>query len=542
MRSDTIRTSERTLGAFASAIKGSVIAAMKKGHHDDVHLILREMNAQYFIDRILFYNEQGRPLEGMETMHAGTALDINLKPEILTSVIRGDVTDISQLGGGEFISYYSSIQNQAECFRCHDRNNKINGIIRVDFSLRDLDDLIVARRNRALVWSAGLIVFLIAVLATLLRIFVSLPVKQLRDAMATVREGTDLPSFSLEGNDELTDLKRSFVTMLQRVTALHQMNLEKEFTYSREMMRLRAELQTMFDAMPDGVLLIDPDLKIIQSNPRSCELLPELNKLGGRLSETDLKEESCPHHEIQEAFHKAEVREHQCSIKLPDGQTRYLYSICAPVIVDGRVAYMVEVIHDITARVKAEYELAEKTAELSAANRALSQIANTDGLTQVFNRRWLDDILSAEIKRYNRRKYSALSLMMIDIDHFKQLNDRFGHLVGDMVLREVAKLLKESVRETDTIARFGGEEFVVLLLDTGLDGAALKAEELRQKVQDRKYFDQDEMVYVTISIGVAAYISGSPDDLINAADQAMYQAKHSGRNAVMVSRPEGSRV
>jgi diguanylate cyclase (GGDEF)-like protein len=146
--------------------------------------------------------------------------------------------------------------------------------------------------------------------------------------------------------------------------------------------------------------------------------------------------------------------------------------------------------------------------------------------------------LNKEIKRFSRRKYSALSLMMIDIDHFKKLNDTYGHLAGDMVLREIAKLLKEGVRETDTVARFGGEEFVIVMPDTRLDGAAHKAEILVKRTEAAEFPGHDTAIHVTISIGVAAYASGSPQDLIHAADLALYQAKRSGRNAVVVSRPE----
>jgi diguanylate cyclase (GGDEF)-like protein len=232
------------------------------------------------------------------------------------------------------------------------------------------------------------------------------------------------------------------------------------------------------------------------------------------------------------------VLEHQCSINLSNGSTKHLHSICAPIVDNGRVVSVVEVIRDITERVRTERELEEKSAELVAVNKKLSQLAITDSLTQIFNRRRFNEILNKEIKRFSRRKYSALSLMMIDIDHFKKLNDTYGHLAGDTVLREIAKLLREGVRETDTVARFGGEEFVIVLPDTRLDGAAHKAEILVKRTEATEFPGHDTAIHVTISIGVAAYASGSPQDLIHAADLALYQAKRSGRNAVVVSRPE----
>jgi diguanylate cyclase (GGDEF)-like protein len=147
-------------------------------------------------------------------------------------------------------------------------------------------------------------------------------------------------------------------------------------------------------------------------------------------------------------------------------------------------------------------------------------------------------MLYKEIKRFNRRKYSSLALMLIDIDHFKQLNDTHGHLAGDMVLREVSRMLREGVRETDTVARYGGEEFAIVMPDTHVDGAVFRAERLRKNAEAMKFPGQGPSFRITISIGIAAYSSGTPHNLIASADQALYEAKRSGRNRVKVNGPE----
>jgi diguanylate cyclase (GGDEF)-like protein len=205
---------------------------------------------------------------------------------------------------------------------------------------------------------------------------------------------------------------------------------------------------------------------------------------------------------------------------------------------NGIILYVVEVLRDITERVRTEHELEERTAELMAANKMLSKIAITDGLTELYNRRHFDEILSKEIKRYARKKYSSLTLMMADIDHFKRLNDKHGHLVGDEVLREVATLLREGVRATDMIARYGGEEFAIVLPDTPLDGAEHTAEKIRMKVAEKEFPGQNGPVHITISIGVTAFTTGSAEDFVRAADSALYEAKRGGRNRVVVPRPE----
>jgi len=538
MRADTIHTSERTLGALASTVKGTVIASMKKRHHELVRNILDAINEPDFIDRVMIYDGFGRPTQGIEKYADDSGLDMSIPPAILKSVALGDVSDIRSQHNSTYITYYSPIENKKECYGCHGKAAKLNGILRIDFSLRELNDLIASRRNRDLVWSAVMIVLLVGMLAVLLRIVVYRPVRELRDAMASTDGGATLKRLFPTGSDELADLKNSFVSMIDHIEKLHQTNLEKEKELARtgEELRFRGELQSMFDAMPDGVLLVDREFTIVQSNPRVFDLLPQLRNADNRIPAAQTVDDTSPYFGLKSAMKNGKIHEHQSALVLPDGRIRHLHSICAPLVKDGEVQSVVEVIRDISERVTTERELAEKTSELRMTNRLLAQLAVTDSLTQLYNRRHFDEVLYKEIKRFNRRKYTSLSLMMIDIDHFKELNDRFGHLAGDSVLREIARVLREGVRETDTIARYGGEEFVIVMPDTHLDGAAYKAEVLRQKVQRQEFPGSTEPVYCTISIGVAAYVTGFPHDLIKTADKALYQAKNGGRNTVVVAR------
>lgn len=159
---------------------------------------------------------------------------------------------------------------------------------------------------------------------------------------------------------------------------------------------------------------------------------------------------------------------------------------------------------------------------------------SSDGLTGLNNRRWLDAALPAEIARCIRDG-KALSVVMVDVDHFKRFNDRHGHLNGDVVLRAVAQTMVDNVRPSDMLARFGGEEFIALLPSTPVQGATLVAERLRKAVADSVVLARDgtPLPSVTVSLGIAAWrVPQDGPALIAAADAALYRAKRQGRNRV----------
>lgn len=159
-------------------------------------------------------------------------------------------------------------------------------------------------------------------------------------------------------------------------------------------------------------------------------------------------------------------------------------------------------------------------------------LAETDRLTGLFNKGKFNEVLKKEVERAKRYK-RPLSLIIFDIDHFKRINDTYGHKVGDEVLKELAKIIKSVIRKADFVARWGGEEFVILAPETDLDGALNLAEKLRQTVEKHQF---PTVKNVTISLGVAQYIDGeTPEEFIIRADMALYKAKENGRNRVEVA-------
>ncbi|NNJ91619.1 MAG: GGDEF domain-containing protein, partial [Gammaproteobacteria bacterium] len=161
--------------------------------------------------------------------------------------------------------------------------------------------------------------------------------------------------------------------------------------------------------------------------------------------------------------------------------------------------------------------------------RQLERIATTDGLTGLYNRLKIEQLINEEVDRAIRYK-RRFSLVLLDLDHFKNVNDQFGHHVGDVVLKEFSAVLVSEVRKVDEVARWGGEEFVILLPETSIDEAHNVSEHVRSKVENYQFAIIKNL---TVSIGISEYISGDNlQSIINRADKALYEAKTNGRNQI----------
>lgn len=191
---------------------------------------------------------------------------------------------------------------------------------------------------------------------------------------------------------------------------------------------------------------------------------------------------------------------------------------------EGEVSHLGLIVYDVT-------DIAVGRQALEQANQRLAQLNRTDHLTGLYNRAYLEEMLEREYLR-SRRTFQSCSLLMFDIDHFKKINDTYGHPAGDAVLQDTARVLKESVRDTDIAARYGGEEFCVILIDTNAKEAQLVAERLRRNMESQALSFAGQEIRWTISSGIAELVElmESPAQWLECADKALYQAKHFGRN------------
>jgi diguanylate cyclase (GGDEF)-like protein len=165
------------------------------------------------------------------------------------------------------------------------------------------------------------------------------------------------------------------------------------------------------------------------------------------------------------------------------------------------------------------------------------QLSCTDDLTKLYNSRFLNATLRREVER-SRRYGTAVSLIFLDLDGFKNVNDEHGHLSGSRTLVEVGSVIRETVREVDVVSRYGGDEFTVILPQTGPEGAAIIAERIRARIEEKEFLNAYGLkVRLTASFGIACYPDHgrTKDDLIARADQAMYRVKGQGKNGVQVA-------
>jgi diguanylate cyclase (GGDEF)-like protein len=195
---------------------------------------------------------------------------------------------------------------------------------------------------------------------------------------------------------------------------------------------------------------------------------------------------------------------------------------------DSKINHICLVIYDVT-------DVATNRHQLQAANAQLQQLSRTDRLTGLYNRGYWEESLKVAYARHQRYG-NATSLVMLDIDHFKQVNDTYGHQAGDKVIEQVARLIREHERETDVAGRYGGEEFGVVLSDTDKIGGKVFAERLRKAVEGLEVLHNGQSIRFTISLGVADLSQPSINyaDLIAWADHALFASKKSGRNRVTV--------
>lgn len=292
----------------------------------------------------------------------------------------------------------------------------------------------------------------------------------------------------------------------------------------RELQKAHDELKFIFDNAGMGILLLKNDKTIYKANETFAEMhgFASAEEMSGLpIQQLHVSKDSYKQftEAAKDAFMKKKTLEMDCKVKKKDETEFWITITGKPLNSDERkeAPNAIWVVKDITKRKENE--------------KNLQTLARTDSLTGVFNRRYFMILLDREIKKHKRYK-RPLSVLMLDIDYFKKINDNHGHFIGDKAIKHFAEVCKEEIRETDILARLGGEEFAIVLLESEIENSVKIAERIREKLI-KSSIANTQIPNMTTSIGVASLKEGqSLDDLVREADELLYKGKENGRNRV----------
>jgi diguanylate cyclase (GGDEF)-like protein/PAS domain S-box-containing protein len=305
---------------------------------------------------------------------------------------------------------------------------------------------------------------------------------------------------------------------------------------TQKLNEINEKLSTMLNTMPSPVFFKDTKGVFMGCNKALADIVLGLpvqeivgagpNDLEGRIPK-DLADFYAE--KDRELIDNPGVQSYEAKVRCADGIRRdFLINKATLHNETGRVVGLVGVMMDISKRRQAEQERETLIAELHVANEKLEKLSVTDSLTGLSNRGHITKRIKEEIRKAERYK-STFSIIIVDLDRFKNINDTYGHLVGDLALQTVARVLRENIRDIDAVGRYGGEEFLVLLPNTDIDSGFQIAERIRKNIESMTWTDN---VTITISGGIAEYNGESEEDLFRKADELLYRAKQGGRNRI----------
>ena len=430
---------------------------------------------------------------------------ITLPADTLDKIARvGDLYERvdKQSDGTRLQTLIYPIKNEPSCTRCHGVENKVIGFIQLKTSLENVDTAL--SRSRWITYGIATVTLLsiMLVINLYVRRIILPPVAKLSAVIANITGQNLTETIELVSHVEFSRIANIFNLMVHRLSMSY-----TELTLERD------KLSTLLMDSREGIVVTDPFGAVVLTNSAARDLL---GKTEDTIISGGLKglfgDVTVPVAHIVEGSPT-----NTPSTKVPYRNQILSVQIAEVLTKNGKSVGTAAIFKDVTAETKIQEDL--------------KRLARTDNLTGLYNRRHFDEVSKIELSR-SVRYHHPLSVLIIDIDHFKKVNDTHGHNVGDTVIKAISKLIQEAIREFDIACRCGGEEFVILLPNTPIQDGYAFSERLRKIVEAWHLGD----LMVTVSIGLAASPPNpltSVDDLVKAADLQLYQAKHAGRNQVM---------
>jgi diguanylate cyclase (GGDEF)-like protein/PAS domain S-box-containing protein len=334
--------------------------------------------------------------------------------------------------------------------------------------------------------------------------------KEMADKKNNVCSSQTFLGYTSESDSDMDFFTSSCINQDQRI--------EKSDLFDKALIESNERLETLLFMLPVGVVLIDYDTRvIIEMNPYATMILgyPKEQVIGQKCFNCicPINIKSCP---IKNP--DMEIDRSEGELICASGERIPVFKSAITMKFDGKPVIL-QCFQDIS--------------EIKKLQNQLTKMARTDYLTGLFNRMFFYKRAKEELSRANRNQ-KQFSLLMLDIDYFKKINDKFGHPAGDAVLQRISHVCQNGLRESDVIGRLGGEEFGVLLTECQLHDAEIAAERLRQMVASETVKYEEEDINCTISIGISSWTEDTltVDSLIKMADDALYRAKNSGRNRI----------
>ncbi len=536
------RNAEHQANRLGVAIQSTLHPAMLENSVDSLGNALANLANDPEVRRVWIIDKNGRVGHAADKPAVGRVLDKSHDPICTVCHLHGNIPDSQTYftrdeTGAHVLRHVSPIANDKACWGCHDSRRRLNGILLLEQSTQSFEDALGAMQYRLGATGGITLVILVGLTLVVTTLIVERPVRSLAAGVRRIGAGDLAVRIPVRGRDELADLGGAFNRMAEdlgnSVDELRNKNSELSMVYSIVEQLTKTIhlgelkeiiLNTMMDVFAaDQVMLLS---HLTRSESGETLVKTREKKRLGRVHQDEdagaAASDGIPP-DIAGPWLRGEL---QRPVVTPDGRVAAL-----PVHGEDRKLALLVIRrdHPFEPREVNPNLLGALTDHIRVAleNARLFTLAITDELTQLFTVRHFHVRVEDALLEYEQRG-QAVSLLMLDLDHFKSVNDRFGHPAGDEALRQIARILRKSVRAVDSAYRYGGDEFAVLLPDTNSVTARIVAERVRRDVEALKIaVGGGADAGVTVSIGIASCPANgaSYDGLVASADAALYQAK-----------------
>lgn len=532
-------------------VEASLRDAMLREDRNTIQTIINEISSISTLSQISLVNNESRIVLSSDPSLPGRVFNKKTDKSCLPCHDKDNAQNNSPVielntPNGPILRSIIKIINTPACYKCHPGSQKVNGLLLVDSSLSDIYSILRTIAQRIVITGILTYLAIICLISILVTRFVSRPVQKIMNGIKEVEEGKFDSWVEVDAGGEFSDMAVSFNVMKRAIVRyLNEVKVKNDEI---------ATLYTIVQRMSETI-----DLKKVKSIV--ANLLSEIFKAENvvlvlpieqnrKLFEITWKRRNERHNHTR---YSLELEEPPHPSLSKEELTRWLNEECSePVFVDQDKRVLIPLhLKDMKLALLAvdkganeQFRQAEKKIipalthhiAISLANAHLYTLAITDELTGLYTKRYFQNKIR-EFEEHYQVTGTGFCVMMIDLDFFKRVNDQYGHPIGDLLLADVARIIRGSLRQGDIPCRFGGEEFIILLPDFEIQAARMIAERLHSLVAEHTFqYPDTPAIRQTISIGLSccpAHATES-DELVMIADSALYEAKHAGRNQIFV--------